>query len=168
MWVGAIFQAIPLLPYNWNIRANLNGDPIIHWLGVSPLTGTIPPDGTLPLAITYDATDLTNGTYGATIRFLSNDPVTPSLDVPVTLDVAGVGIDELNKTVVMIFPNPATDNINVVTKAAVSSVTISDITGKTVYTGTATSINISKFATGVYFIKTVTDQGTSNVKFIKK
>jgi hypothetical protein len=158
----------PALLYNWNIRANLNGDPLIHWLGVSPLTGTIPVGESLPLAITYDATDLTNGTYGATIRFLSNDPITPSLDVPVTLDVAGVGIGEQNKTVVMIFPNPATDQINVVTSAAVSSVTILDIAGKTVYTGTSTSINISKLANGVYFIKTVTDQGTSNVKFIKK
>jgi hypothetical protein len=158
----------PALLYNWNIRANLNGDPIIQWLGATPLTGTIPVGESLPLAITYDATDLTNGTYGATIRFLSNDPITPSLDVPVTLDVAGVGIGEQNKTVVMIFPNPATDQINVVTTAAVSSVTILDIAGKTVYTGTSTSVNISKLANGVYFIKTVTDQGTSNVKFIKK
>jgi hypothetical protein len=158
----------PALMYNWNIRANLNGDVLEHWLGVAPLSGTIAIDGTLPLDISYDATNLAIGTYGATIRFLSNDPITPSLDVPVTLDVAGVGVNELNKTAVMIFPNPATDQINVVTKAAVSSVTISDFTGKTVYTGTSTSISVSNLANGVYFIKTVTDQGTSNVKFIKK
>jgi hypothetical protein len=158
----------PALTYNWNIRANLEGEFIEQWLSANPMSGTVVPSGNMPVDVTYDATNLTLGTYNATMLFLSNDPDTPQLDVPVTLHVVGVGIDDPNKTSVMIYPNPATDRINILTSSAISSVVITDFSGKTVYSGTASVVDISAFANGVYFVRTVTGSGTSNMKFIKK
>jgi hypothetical protein len=158
----------PALLFNWNIRANLEGTPISQWLSVSPGTGTITPGNNLPLEVTCDATLLSLGTYNALLKFLSNDPVNPQVDVPVTFTVAGVGIDEASKLGVMIFPNPAKDVINVTATDKISSVSISDFSGKVVYTGAAGSIDISSFASGVYFIQTVTVKGTANTKFVKK
>lgn len=158
----------PALPYNWNIRANLEGDPIPGWLSASPASGTIAPGDDLPVDVTCDATDLSIGVYNAILRYLSNDPVNPIVDVPVTFTVAGVGIEEPGTVGVAVYPNPAKDVVNVTATTAIKSVTINNISGKAVYTGVGGSIDISGFANGVYFIQTVTEKGTANTKFVKK
>lgn len=158
----------PALPYNWNIRANLEGDPIAQWLSINPATGTLTPGTNLTADVTCDATNLVPGTYNGIVKFVSNDPVNPQVDLPVTFTVAGVGIDETSKLGVSIYPNPAKDVINVTANSAIKNVVITDFSGKTVYTGAAGSIDVSSFANGVYFIQTVTEKGTANTKFVKK
>jgi hypothetical protein len=158
----------PLLDFNWNIRANLVGNVMVHWLTASPMSGTVPPLGSNPTLLGFDATTLALGTYTATIKLLSNDPATPVLDVPVTLQVAGVGIPELGNLGVMIYPNPAQENLNIVTNGTFNKVTITDFTGKVVFIGNSKSIDISALSNGVYFVKVETTQGISNTKFIKK
>jgi hypothetical protein len=157
----------PTLDYNWNIRANLVGTPMFQWLTATPMSGTIPPAGTNPTLLGFDATTLALGTYGATIKLLSNDPATPVLDVPVTLDVAGVGIPELGKLGIMIYPNPAKEKLNIVTNGDFNRATISDFTGKVIFTGNSKTIDISSLSNGVYFVKVETAQGVSNTKFVK-
>lgn len=158
----------PSLMYNWNIRANLEGDPISQWLSASPVSGFLPPLGSTDIDVLYDATDLTVGGYDAFIRFLSNDPATPSLDVPVHLDVAGVGIDESSKTTVMIYPNPAQDYIVIESNNTINAVQITDFSGKVLYNGTSSKLDVRNLASGIYFVRTTTDKGISNTKFIKK
>jgi hypothetical protein len=158
----------PTLDYNWNIRANLVGDPMFHWLSASPMSGTVPPAGSNATLLGFDATTLALGTYNATIKLLSNDPATPVMDVPVTLQVAGVGIPELGNLGVMIYPNPAQDNLNIITNGIFNKVTITDFTGKVVFAGNSKTIDISSLSNGVYFVKVETTQGISNTKFIKK
>lgn len=77
----------PELDYNWNIRANVTGSAMFQWLTVAPETGTIEPGMTEDVILTMDATGLAEGTYQAIVRFLSNDPETPQVDVPVTFTV---------------------------------------------------------------------------------
>ncbi|MFH1296970.1 MAG: T9SS type A sorting domain-containing protein [Bacteroidota bacterium] len=158
----------PALMYNWNIRAHLEGDPISQWLSATPTSGLLPALASEIIDVEYDATDLDVGTYNAFIRFLSNDPATPILDVPVELDVVGVGIEEVGKTSVMIYPNPATDFITIKSDNAISSVQITDFSGKVLYKGIGTKLDIRNLTNGIYFVRTVTDQGISNVKFVKK
>ncbi|OAB62941.1 hypothetical protein AY599_13385 [Leptolyngbya valderiana BDU 20041] len=59
----------------------------ISWLDVTPATATIAPGDTGALAVAYDATGLAPGTYEAVICINSNDPVTPVVEVPVSLEV---------------------------------------------------------------------------------
>lgn len=77
----------PELDYNWNIRANLTGDPIEQWLSVDPTSGMITPGGSDMLMVTCDATGLEEGMYEAMVRLVSNDANNPSLDVPVSFNV---------------------------------------------------------------------------------
>ena len=60
------------------------------WLRVVPASGTVPAGTSAPVQATVDATGVFPGDYAATIRFGSDDPVTPSLSVPVTLHARGV------------------------------------------------------------------------------
>jgi photosystem II stability/assembly factor-like uncharacterized protein len=77
----------PELDYNWNIRANLTGIPMVQWLSVSPASGTITPGGNDILSVTCDANGLEVGTYTANLRFISNDPSNGQVDLPVTFEV---------------------------------------------------------------------------------
>ncbi|MBP6871215.1 MAG: choice-of-anchor J domain-containing protein [Bacteroidales bacterium] len=76
---------------NWNIRGMLTGEPVAQWLAISSDGGTIEAGGSDQITVTCDAADLAPGTYHAAIRFLSNDPDFPSVDVPVTFEVTESG-----------------------------------------------------------------------------
>ena len=152
----------------WSIRANVVGTPVPQWLLVAPMSGTVAPAANTPLVLSFNTTDLLLGQYHATVKLLSNDPATPILDVPVTLDVVGVGINEVEKTAVMIYPNPVTDKLNIQTNGTILNITVSDFSGKTIYKGVSQSIDFSNLSKGVYTVKVETAQGISTSKFIKK
>ncbi|MBI9037230.1 MAG: hypothetical protein JEY97_03785, partial [Bacteroidales bacterium] len=79
----------PDLPYNWNIRANLIGEPITHWLTVDPTTGMVVPAETADVNVNFDATGVEPGTHVADIVVFSNDPENRIAYIPVTLTVEG-------------------------------------------------------------------------------
>lgn len=157
----------PGFTYNWNIRANLEGTPIIQWLSASPMQDTVAPGNDIPVTLGFDATGLSVGQYTATLKYLSNDPENAQVDIPVTLDVV-VGVDEKEATGVMIYPNPASDKLNIRSNAPVNSVTITDTEGRIMYEGKELVLDISRWADAPYYIRTVTDKGTSTIQFIKK
>lgn len=157
----------PALPYNWNIRANLSGDIMPQWLVVNPLSGTIDPAWEQVLEVNFVATELPAGVYNGIIRILSNDPVTPQLDVPCTLSI-GVGVNQSDKVGVMIYPNPAKDRLNIVTDDQLVKVSIISLNGQVVYTGEQSNIDISSLPEGVYTVKAQTLKAVSNIKFVKK
>ena len=80
-------SANPDLPYNWNIRANLTGDPIVHWLTVDPPGGTVTSQETQEVDVIFNASGLTPGIYEANLVIISNDPEIPVFEVPVSLNV---------------------------------------------------------------------------------
>lgn len=86
----------PELNANWNIRANLTGNPIQQWLSVAPASGTLAPGVSMNLIVSCDADGLEVGTYEALLRFVSNDPNNGTVDLPVTFEVIpGGSIQEI-------------------------------------------------------------------------
>lgn len=59
-----------------------------RWLTVSPSSGTVPGSGGHYAAtVTFDATELAEGTYTGRVDLDSDDPDTPNIDIPVTFIV---------------------------------------------------------------------------------
>jgi hypothetical protein len=99
-----IFSTQPLMitnsggsPLNWSISEDDTAcdSPIdIPWLSVSPDAGaTVPLDSTF-VDVNIDSTGLAPGLYVASLCVGSDDPVTPLVQVPVTLNVlAPVGLE---------------------------------------------------------------------------
>ncbi len=58
-----------------------------RWITVDPLSGTVPAEASLDLAVTFDARQITPNDYTADLVLESNDPTTPRLTVPVHLAV---------------------------------------------------------------------------------
>lgn len=72
-----------------------------------------------------------------------------------------------NKTI--LYPNPATEVININTDKKINKVIIYDATGRLVKTSSENKILVSDFKSGIYFVVTeFADQTVINTKFIKK
>jgi len=58
-----------------------------EWMQVSPSSGVVPAGGSQDVTVLLNATGLADGIHTAEINLTSNDPYTPSVTVPVTLNV---------------------------------------------------------------------------------
>jgi hypothetical protein len=73
------------------------------WLSTDPLTGTVAADSTAMADVMFDTTVLTQtGVYNAVLNVLTDDPVNPSINIPITLTVMVVPVYGVELT-------PATD-----------------------------------------------------------
>lgn len=125
------------------------------------------------------------------IRFQNPTPTTPSGQIAslvidtahnvslraiemVDVDFQLVSVDELNTIPFEIYPNPATNHINItgLTVKNNAAINIVDVTGKIIYqtsiTQTNQQINISHFANGIYFLQVSATNGTKTIKLIKE
>lgn len=78
------------------------------------------------------------------------------------------GIDDVANVEFGIYPNPATDRLNISCNEAVREVSVIDMTGRTVINSTATNLNVSGLAAGVYMVRIATENGIGMQKFVKE
>ncbi|MDP2722370.1 MAG: T9SS type A sorting domain-containing protein [Bacteroidales bacterium] len=156
----------PDLNYNWNIRANLTGDPIIQWLSADPANGVLAQDNSVDVNINLDATGLASDVYQGKVNIRSNDPTNEMVSITVGLAVT-VGINEQGeKEYVVVYPNPANDMLNVGSNGEVTQVRLINTVGQVVFDNIATQIDVSNMESGVYFIQIATKNGTTTQKII--
>ncbi len=87
-------------------------------------------------------------------------------------DLSYVSIERVNNTFISIFPNPATEMIQV-QYPGMKSITISNIVGQTVRSVVSESnyiekVPVSDLKAGVYFVTLDTEDGLVSSKFVKK
>lgn len=83
----------------------------ISWLSENPLNGTIISGGNQNIDLTFSSNGLTAGTYAGRVRVSSNDPVTPTKDVRVRLNV-GLAVPSTLTMIPEAFFNPVPNNMN--------------------------------------------------------
>lgn len=157
----------PDLNYNWNIRANLTGDPITQWLSCTPESGLLVQDESLDIDVTIDADGLVADSYSGKFLIRNNDPTNEEAQVSVTLGViVGVGENGENEYVA-VYPNPASTLLRINSNGNVTNVRLVNTIGQVVYTGnSANAIDISNYERGVYFITVETENGTTTQKVL--
>jgi hypothetical protein len=136
-------------------------------LNAAPVTGTSYVD-TYPPSITNGSTFK----YYVTVLYKNSEnndilcePSTDTIMVPYW----PVGINDLSNGQVMIYPNPATEIVNIKSDYTITGVEVMNFVGQTVYTsknvGLKTDkLNVSNFTSGVYFVKVSTTEGVRTVK----
>lgn len=156
---------------NFGIVGTLTGTTIHQWLTLDVTTGTVAPDGgTQDIVLQFDITGMENGTYLSTIVVKTNDDDDDESynEIPVTLDV-GVGVNDVNNSGIMTYPNPATDIFTIVSDSEINTVRITDLTGKLIQEVTPNSnsykFDLSNLANGVYIfnINTVNNSVTRKI-----
>jgi hypothetical protein len=138
-------------------------------------------DGELDLVSWYPASNdagETGPTYITAPACGMNSPATMSSigfgDVHVIMTITGdtgAGTVELNSKALSVYPNPATDIINVALKNGdVQSIEITNLAGQNVFSGKAAkSVNVSFLPAGVYVVKVKDNAGTTHIsKIVKK
>jgi Leucine-rich repeat (LRR) protein len=81
-----------------------------------------------------------------------------------------VGLNEYNLSNFNIYPNPVLNQITIDTELAISNVSISDLTGKTItiINKKRKLLDVSPLPSGIYFIKIITEENTITKKFVKQ
>lgn len=63
---------------------------VVPWLNYTPLSGTVGYPAQTTIDVTFDATNLLGGTYYSQLIMTTNDPLNPTITIPVTLTVIGI------------------------------------------------------------------------------
>lgn len=157
---------------NFNIRANVTGSGWPVWLSVTPFSGILPPYEEQILTLEFDNEALPFGRkYYASVVIGCNDYEQEWSEIPVILDFH-IGLNNATKYGVMTYPNPATQNINVVSDASISSISVYSITGQFVKSfkvnATTTSIDVSNMLSGMYIMEVNVGNEVVKSKFVVK
>ncbi|NTW24877.1 MAG: T9SS type A sorting domain-containing protein, partial [Lentimicrobium sp.] len=139
-----------------------------NWLSTDITEGSITPGNQQEILVSCDAAGLELGTYHGLISILSNDPDQPEIEIPVIFTVTiNTGIESSAKenTFISVYPNPATDLLNLKINSAkpdIADITISDVSGKAIYSSgknplskgiNILTIPVSELTKGLYFLR---------------
>ncbi len=78
------------------------------------------------------------------------------------------GLDEFSAVEVDVYPNPATNQLNIESDAAIEALTIFTLSGKVSLTSKYPSIDLSGLESGVYLVSISTDKGDITKRFVKQ
>lgn len=110
-------------------------------------------------------TPVQNGTYAVIITSPAG-----CTDTSICITINSVGINEIGGTeLVEVYPNPATDEINIQSEMEIKSVRILDLQGKELMQTKEDKVTISSLASGVYLIDVTLMSGNNwRSKVVKK
>ncbi|MDR2083966.1 MAG: T9SS type A sorting domain-containing protein [Bacteroidales bacterium] len=159
---------------NFMIRAYAEGDVIPGcWLSLEGDTyGSISAGNSATFDIILDSEGLEVGTYEATVSIATNDVNNELFEIPCTLKINELGVEEfaVNNVTTKIYPNPTSDMVTIESNKDINSIQIVNNVGQIVYSAkvnsTQTTINTSGFNTGMYFVRISTDAGSITTKLI--
>ena len=141
----------------YNVWRMLPGATIFENLTPTPIADTTYLDD--PLTI--------EGVYSYYVTALFEDAVCESISD--TMDVLVVGMEDLGAGAIQIYPNPATDIVNIRSNNTINEIEVMNFIGQQVYTqrgvdALSTKVNVLNLRAGVYFVKVTTDKGVRTVK----
>jgi hypothetical protein len=102
---------------------------------------------------------------------MPNTPGTYYVDDFVFTQLSTTGIEAYsNNSSIRLYPNPATDMLNIRSDNEILKASIMNIDGQVVksISGNFNNIGISDLSNGLYFVNICTENGTETLKFIKK
>lgn len=143
---------------------NFLGTPV-DWLSVTYPSNIIGPYSTANLSLYFNTYNLTEGTYTCSV-FIDNllEPV----EVPVTLYVNSIGIDDNDDDDIIVYPNPSADFISIKTDIVIDKIEVINILGEILYYNDKNSnmIDVSNLNPGTYYLRILSDKNVILKKII--
>ena len=122
------------------------------------------------LTIELPANTVATATTYYVVQFNEN---CTSIPLPVTVTITPTaGLNDEQLANLNIYPNPATDMINISYPTSIESIEMFDLTGRKILSKTVsekeTQLNISHLNSGIYILNIKTDEGLGSKRIIKK
>ena len=145
----------------------IDGTPIATWMNVGNDRGTIDAGDSADATVTVNTNGMAlNETYTAKLHCFSSDLNNSEVVVPVSVSIVNVSVNELNQIEVKVYPNPATDFVQV-SSDLIERVEIHNMLGQKVFDKTVNNSHVliptGDMVSGTYFV-TVTTNGTRITK----
>lgn len=149
--------------YNLCLGGIISGSSITPWLSVDPATGSINAGANVNATVTVNSNGMElNETRTAKLHCFSSDVQNGEVVVPVYMSVTDVSVNEHNQIEVKVYPNPASDFVQV-NSDNIERVDIFNMLGQQVfsqsYGDNHVVISTTGMAPGNYVVKVTTSTG---------
>jgi subtilisin family serine protease len=118
-----------------------------NWLTLNPTTGTTSVGGTSLVSGTFNAQGMASGTYNATVKITNTDPLTPTVNIPVTLNVTSapdISLDKTNLDFGQVFKNQSKTLALKITNEGAAQLDVSSLAfNSTFFTTTALPFSLA-------------------------
>ena len=150
--------------FNLCLGGKIDGTPITPWLTMNPADGSINAGANVTETVTVNSNGMNVGDIKtAKLHCFSSDIENGEVMIPVTLTVTDVAVNEHNQIEVKIYPNPATNFVQV-SSDQIQRVEIYNMMGQLVfeqlYSDSHVTIPTSGMAPGSYAVKVTATNGT--------
>ncbi len=156
--------------YNLCLGGKIDGTPIAPWLTVNPANGSINAGANVTATVTANSNGMNVGdTKTAKLHCFSSDIENGEVVIPVTLSITDVSVNEHNQIDVKIYPNPATNFVQV-SSDEIQRVEVYNMMGQIVfeqnYNDSQVTIPTTGMAPGTYAVKVTATNGTTTKQVI--
>ena len=150
---------------NWFLAAVCEGTPVTGGFAILEKTyGSIAAGASEEVRVNLSSFGLKEGKYEATVKFVTNVEGKEEIEIPLTLTVEPVGVDEMSDNAYSIYPNPTSGKV-MVEGENISYVAIYSATGQLVNVVMNNNVvDMTSYENGVYFFNVVDNNGKNSVQ----
>ena len=151
---------------NWCLYMVCEGSPVVGgYATLDKTSGSLPIGGSDEVTVNLSSIGVAEGTYEAAVKFVTNDPAQPTVEIPLTLKVKGVNVEEVLSEAYNIFPNP-TSGLVTIEAENINYIAIYNSVGQlvNVVKSENNTVNMSNYDNGVYYFNIVDNAGQSSLQ----
>jgi len=158
--------------FNLCLGGKIDGTPITPWLTVNPAEGNINAGANVTETVTVNSNGMNVGdTKTAKLHCFSSDIENGEVEIPVSLSITDVAVNEYNQIEVKVYPNPATNFVQV-TSDQIQRVEVYNMMGQLVFeqfcNDSHVTISTAGMAPGSYAVKVTATNGTVTKQVVVK
>ncbi|MBO5848232.1 MAG: T9SS type A sorting domain-containing protein [Bacteroidales bacterium] len=154
---------------NWCLFMLCQGAPVVGgYATLDKTSGSLAIGGSDQVNVNLSTIGLTpNQTYEAAVKFVTNDPAQPTVNIPLTLKVGGENIAENVVETYNVYPNPTTGAVTVEGEN-IDYIAVYNSVGQlvNVVKNVNNTVDMSSYENGVYFFNIVDNAGQSALQRI--
>jgi hypothetical protein len=162
-------NALPQVQITLQQDTVCNTTTLITLLGGSPAGGTYSGPGVN--GNIFDPAIAGVGTHYVLYEFIDANGCGATDSAAIVVDLCTDVTDLSAAPAVTMFPNPTDGIVKIVANSDVQLIRVLDVQGREVYSSTVNTkqaeVNLSNFATGLYFVRVVTVEGETIMELIK-
>ena len=151
---------------NWCLYMVCEGSPVVGgYATLDKTSGSLPIGGSDEITVNLSSIGVAEGTYEAAVKFVTNDPAQPTVEIPLTLKVNGVNVEEVLSEAYNIFPNP-TSGLVTIEAENINYIAIYNSVGQlvNVVKNENNTVDMSSYDNGVYYFNIVDNAGQNSLQ----